>query len=50
MAEEIRGLKFKNKKAAAFCSYGWSSEAVKMINNELDKAGFSRVNNGLKVT
>ena len=29
--EMIRGLKFKNKKAAAFGSYGWSGEAVKQI-------------------
>ncbi len=48
--EEIRGLKFKNKKAAAFGSYGWSGEAVKMINGELDKAGFARVNDGLRLT
>ncbi len=29
LIEEIKGLKFKNKKAAAFGSYGWSGEAVK---------------------
>ncbi len=43
-------VKFKNKKAGAFGSYGWSGEAVKMISNELDKAGFTRVNDGLKLT
>ena len=31
MLEEIRGLKFKNKKAASFGAYGWSGESVKMI-------------------
>lgn len=46
--EEIRGLGFKNKKAAAFGSYGWSGEAVGMINEELKKAGFGVINEGLK--
>ncbi|PIE57267.1 MAG: hypothetical protein CSA33_09280 [Desulfobulbus propionicus] len=48
--EEIRGLKFKDKKAAAFGSYGWSGEAVKLINKELEKAGFAQVNDGLRLT
>ncbi len=41
MLELMRGLKFKGKKAAAFGSYGWSGEAVKMINEELKKSGFT---------
>lgn len=41
MLEMMRGLKFKNKKAAAFGSYGWSGESVKMITEELKKAGFA---------
>ena len=29
--EEITGLRFRNKRAAAFGSYGWSGEAVENI-------------------
>jgi flavorubredoxin len=46
--ELIKGLKFKNKKAAAFGSYGWSGESVKIITEELTKAGFEMINNGIK--
>lgn len=46
--EEMRGLKFKNKKAAAFGCYGWSGEAVKLISSRLDEAGFEVVNEGLR--
>lgn len=48
MLEMIRGMKFKNKKAAAFGSYGWSGESVKQIGALLDEAGFQRVNDGLR--
>ena len=47
--EEIRGLGFKNKKAAAFGSYGWSGEGVKMISDLLREGGFEVVNEGLSV-
>lgn len=47
--EEIRGLGFKDKKAAAFGCYGWSGESVKMITEGLKTAGFNVVNEGLKV-
>ncbi len=47
--EEIRGLSFKNKKAAAFGSYGWSGEAVKMITEALTKGGFAVPTEGLRV-
>lgn len=46
--ELIRGLKFKNKKAAAFGSYGWSGEAAKEITELLEKAGFAIVNEGIR--
>lgn len=46
--ELIKGLKFKNKKAAAFGSYGWSGESVKIITEELTKAGFEIINDGIK--
>lgn len=47
--EEIRGLKFKDKKAAAFGTYGWSGESVKMISNRLEEAGFELVNEGIRL-
>ncbi len=47
--EEIRGLGFKNKKAAAFGAYGWSGEAVKMMGERLKEGGFTLVNDGLKL-
>jgi anaerobic nitric oxide reductase flavorubredoxin len=33
--EEIKGLKFKNKIGAAFGSYGWSGEGVRLIEQHL---------------
>ncbi len=47
--EMIRGMKLKSKKAAAFGSYGWSGEAVKLITEELKKAGLEIINEGIKV-
>ena len=46
--EEIEGLKFKNKKAAAFGCYGWSGESVTKISDWLNKAGFTIINEGIK--
>jgi flavorubredoxin len=48
--EEIKGLRFKNKKAAAFGCYGWSGESVGIISEHLKGDGFEIVNDGLKVT
>lgn len=48
--EMIKGLGFKNKKGAAFGSYGWSGENTKLISSELSKAGFELLNEGLRVT
>jgi anaerobic nitric oxide reductase flavorubredoxin len=47
--EEIKGLKFKNKKAGAFGSYGWSGEAVKIMQDRLGKSGFETIDQGLRV-
>jgi anaerobic nitric oxide reductase flavorubredoxin len=46
--EEIRGLKFREKKAAAFGTYGWSGESVDMINRGLEAAGFELLDSGIK--
>ncbi|MBC2727479.1 anaerobic nitric oxide reductase flavorubredoxin [Desulfosporosinus sp.] len=48
--EMIKGLGFKNKKAVAFGSYGWSGENTKLISSELSKGGFELLNEGLRVT
>ena len=48
--EEIKGLKFKNKKAGAFGSYGWSGEAVKILSERLSDSGFEMINDGLRLT
>ncbi|HBT63890.1 MAG TPA: MBL fold hydrolase [Ruminococcaceae bacterium] len=48
--ELMRGMTFKQKKAAAFGSYGWSGEAVKMMNQELEKSGFEVVDAGARST
>jgi flavorubredoxin len=47
--EEIKGLKFQNKKAAAFGCYGWSGESVKIINSGLEESGFDIIDEGLRV-
>ncbi|TFG25581.1 MAG: anaerobic nitric oxide reductase flavorubredoxin [Promethearchaeota archaeon] len=46
--EEIKGLGFKNKKASSFGCYGWSGESVKILNDNLEKAGFSIINDGIR--
>jgi len=48
--EEIKGLGFKNKKAAAFGCYGWSGEGVKIISEGLKECGFELINEGLRTT
>mmetsp|Transcript_479 Transcript_479/g.306 ORF Transcript_479/g.306 Transcript_479/m.306 type:complete len:398 (+) Transcript_479:1054-2247(+) len=45
----MKGLKPKNKIAAAFGSYGWSGEAVKLINLEFESMKFKIIDSGLKV-
>ncbi len=45
----LKSLKFKNKKAAAFGSYGWSGESVKKIEEMLVESGFELVDASLRV-
>lgn len=47
--ELIHGCKFKNKKAAAFGSYGWSGESPKQVTASLEHSGFTIVQEGLGV-
>jgi len=46
--EMMKGLAFKEKKAAAFGTYGWSGESPKIIMEELGKAGFEIVSDPIK--
>jgi len=45
----MKGLKPINKVGAAFGSYGWSGEAVKLLNKELEEMKFKVVDPGLRV-
>ncbi|HPX03666.1 MAG TPA: anaerobic nitric oxide reductase flavorubredoxin [Synergistaceae bacterium] len=39
----MKGLRFKNKKAAAFGCYGWSGEGTKFILDSMKSAGFELI-------
>jgi anaerobic nitric oxide reductase flavorubredoxin len=43
MLEEITGLRFKNKKAGAFGSFGWNGGAVDRIHSRLTDSGFETI-------
>jgi flavorubredoxin len=45
----MKGLKPKNKIGAAFGSFGWSGEAVKLINKELETMKFDLIDPGLQI-
>ena len=47
LLEMMSGLKFRNKRAAAFGSYGWGGGSVKQISAKLAEAGFELVNDGI---
>ncbi len=46
--EDLKGLRFRNKIGAAFGSYGWSGENVKLIEENLEKARIKVVQEGIK--
>ncbi len=46
--EEIRGLKFQNKVGAAFASYGWSGESLKIIEEHLERCRIPVVAEGVR--
>lgn len=48
LLEQISGLRFQGKNAAAFGSYGWSGEAVDKINERLQEAGFN-IQQGIQI-
>ena len=43
----LKSLKFKGKKAAAFGCYGWSGGSVKILQKELQEAGFKVADTGV---
>ena len=45
----MKGLKPLNKIGAAFGSYGWSGESVKLINNVFKEMKFEVIDPGLKI-
>ena len=45
----MKGLHPLNKVASVFGSYGWSGEAVKLINQELREMKFNTIDPGLKI-
>ena len=45
----MKGLRPKNKLAAAFGSYGWSGEAVTLVAKELEEMKFKVIDPGLKI-
>ena len=49
LLEEIKGLSFQEKKAAVFGTYGWSGESTRVLAESLQQAGFTVVDDGLKV-
>jgi flavorubredoxin len=46
--EDLKGLRFQNKIGAAFGSYGWSGESVKIIEEHLEKCKIPVVRQGVK--
>ncbi len=46
--EDIRGLRFQNKVGAAFGSYGWSGEAVQLIEEHLGRCKIPVVAEGVR--
>jgi len=45
----MKGLKPQNKIGAAFGSYGWSGESVKLINKELEEMKFDIIDPGIRI-
>jgi flavorubredoxin len=48
LLEEIKGLRFTGKYAAAFGTYGWSGESVKIISDLLTDSGFEMLKEGFR--
>ena len=49
LLEEVKGMKFRGKKAAAFGCFGWSGESAGIVARELEASGFEVVAEPLRV-
>ena len=49
LLEGVKGLNFKDKKVAAFGSYGWNAKNLDIINENLNFTSLKLVNEGIKV-
>jgi flavorubredoxin len=49
LLSELKGLKFTNRLAAVFGSYGWGGGAIKTIEDSLKQTGFTIVEEGLGI-
>jgi len=49
LLEDLKGLRFKNKAGAAFGSYGWSGESIKILEENLEKAKIKILQPGIKI-
>lgn len=47
--EEMRGLRFQNKRGAAFGSYGWSGESVKEIEEHFKRCSIPLAREGIRI-
>lgn len=47
--EMIQGIGFKNKKGAAFGSYGWSGESLQILEEKIEGAKIDLVQEGIRV-
>jgi flavorubredoxin len=45
---DLKGLKFKNKLGAGFCSYGWSGEALEQIESHFEDCNIPLVREGIR--
>ncbi len=45
----MKGLNPQNKQGAAFGSYGWSGEAVKIVTSQLEEMKFDMIDPGIKI-
>ena len=49
MLADLKGLKFRNKIGAAFGSYGWGGEGVKVIEDHLAECKIPLARPGIRV-
>lgn len=47
LLEMLKGLRLKGKKAAAFGSFGWSGEAIRLMKDRLVEAGLEIMSDGI---